>query len=71
VFEFKNMAPGKYRLLARAAPDDEPSDRPPAPAVWDSNERAKLRREAEILKTEVELKPCKRVSDQTIKSKAR
>jgi hypothetical protein len=70
-FEFKNMAPGKYRLLARAAPDDEPSDRPPAPAAWDANERAKLRREAEMLKIEVELKPCQSVADQTIKWKAR
>ena len=23
-FEFKNIAPGKYRLTARVAPDDEP-----------------------------------------------
>jgi hypothetical protein len=70
-FENKNMAPGKYRLLARAAPDDEPSDRPPAPVAWDSNERAKLRREAETLKTEVELKPCQRVADQLVKYSAK
>jgi hypothetical protein len=66
-FEFKNMAPGKYRLLARAAPDDEPGDRPPAPAAWDANERAKLRKEAEAMKIEVDLKPCHRVSDQIMK----
>ena len=36
-FGFKNIAPGKYRLLARAAPDDEPSDRPSAPVAWDAN----------------------------------
>ena len=66
-FEFKNMAPGRYLLLARAAPDDEPSDRPPAPVAWNANERTKLRREAETLKTEVELKPCHRVTDQAIK----
>jgi hypothetical protein len=69
-FEFKNMAPGKYRLLARAAPDDEPGDRPPAPVAWDANERAKLRKEAEAVKIEVDLKACQRVSDQTIKWKA-
>jgi Carboxypeptidase regulatory-like domain len=66
-FEFKNLAPGKYRLLARAAPDDEPSDRPSAPAAWDANERAKLRKEAEATKVEIELKPCQRVSDQVVK----
>src|SRR5262245_5651560 len=66
-FEFKNLAPGKYRLLARAAPDDEPSDRPSAPAAWDANERAKLRKESEATKVEIELKPCQRVSDQIVK----
>src|SRR5262245_1280950 len=66
-FEFRNMAPGKYRLLARVAPDDEPSDRPSAPAAWDANERAKLRKEAEAMNVEVELKPCQRVTDQVVK----
>jgi hypothetical protein len=69
-FEFKYMAPGKYWLVTRAVPDDEPTDRPPFPAAWDANERAKLRKEAEALKIEVELKPCQRVADQTIKWKA-
>jgi protocatechuate 3,4-dioxygenase beta subunit len=66
-FEFKNIAPGKYRLLARAAPDDEPNDRPSAPAAWDAVERAKLRKEAEAMKTEVELKPCQRITDKVVK----
>jgi hypothetical protein len=66
-FEFKNMAPGKYRLVLRAAPEDESTDRQPAPAAWDANERAKLRREAEALKIEVELKPCQWVTDQVVK----
>jgi hypothetical protein len=66
-FEFRNMAPGKYRLLARAAPDDEPSDRPSAPAAWGANERAKLRKEAEAMKVEVELRPCQRLTDQVVK----
>jgi hypothetical protein len=66
-FEFKNMAPGKYRLLARDAQDVRPGDSPPAPAAWDANERAKLRKEAETMKVEVELKPCQRVTDQVAK----
>jgi hypothetical protein len=66
-FGFKNIAPGKYRLLARAAPDDEPSDRPSAPVAWDTVERAKLRKEAEAMKVEIDLKPCQRVTDQVVK----
>jgi hypothetical protein len=66
-FEFKNMAPGKYCLLVRAAPDDESGDRLLAPVAWDANERAKLRREAEALKVDVELKPCQRIAGQVVK----
>jgi hypothetical protein len=70
-FSLSNIAPGKYWLIARAAPDDEPIDRQPAPVAWDADERAKLRREAETLKTEVELKACQRVADQLVKYPAK
>jgi hypothetical protein len=66
-FSLGNIAPGKYWLAARATPDDEPSDAPPAPAARDAVERAKLRKEAEAMKVEVELKPCQRVTDQVVK----
>ena len=66
-FAFSNIAPGKYWLVARAAPDDEPSDGPPPPAAWDAVERAKLRKEAEAMKVEIELKPCQRITDQVVK----
>ncbi len=66
-FSLSNIAPGKYWLIARAAPDDEPSDVPPPPAAWDANERAKLRKEAEAMKIEIELKPCQRITDQVVK----
>jgi hypothetical protein len=61
------MAPGKYMLLIRDARHEQPDDIPPAPAAWDANERIKLRKEAEALKVEVDLKPCQRVSDQVVK----
>jgi len=64
-FEFKNIAPGKYHLLTRSAPNDEPNDNPPA--AWDAVERAKLRKEAEAMKVEIDLKPCQRVTDQIVK----
>jgi Carboxypeptidase regulatory-like domain len=66
-FLLTNIAPGKYWLVAQAAPEDEPSDGPPAPVAWDAIERAKLRKEAAAMKVEIELKPCQRVTDQIVK----
>ncbi|HKQ79760.1 MAG TPA: hypothetical protein VJ810_39060 [Blastocatellia bacterium] len=70
-FVFSNLAPGKYLLLVRVAPDDEPDDRPLALAAWDANERAKLSRDAEALKNEVELKPCQRVTGRVVEYSSR
>jgi hypothetical protein len=69
-FALTNVTPGKYWFLARAVPDDEPADSPPPPAAWNAAERAKLRREAESAKIEVELKPCQRLIDQAMKYSA-
>jgi hypothetical protein len=66
-FEFKNMAPGKYHLLIQTIQDDRPDDSPPAPVAWNAIERAKLRKEAEAMKIEIELKPCQRITDQVVK----
>jgi hypothetical protein len=66
-FSFTNLAPGKYWLLARPVPDDEPVDRQSPPVAWDANGRAELRKEAEGLKVEVELKPCQRIADQIVR----
>src|SRR5262245_41763246 len=66
-FLLSNIPPGKYWLIARAAPDDEAGNSPPLPVVLDTNERAKLRKEAEAMKIEIELKPCQRISDQSVK----
>ena len=66
-FVITNLAPGKYLLLLRPVPDDETDDRLARPTAWDSTERAKLRREAESKKIEVELKLCQRLSDFSIK----
>ena len=67
IFALSNIAPGKYWLIARAAPEDEPIDPPPMPIAWDAVERAKLRKEAEALKVEIELKPCQRVTEKVVK----
>src|SRR5262249_17768807 len=66
-FEFNNIPPGRYLLQARAVPDDETADRPPLPVALDSAERAKLRKEAEARKIEIELSACQNMKDQIIR----
>jgi hypothetical protein len=66
-FAFNNIAPGKYWLITRAMPENEPIDIPSTPVSRDANERAKLRKEAEAIKIEVELKPCQRMTEQIVK----
>jgi protocatechuate 3,4-dioxygenase beta subunit len=68
-FAFKNLAPGKYWLLARPLPDDESTETETRPAAWDASERAKLRREAENLKNAVEIQPCQRFNDYILRIK--
>jgi hypothetical protein len=61
-FAFKNLAPGRYRLLAREAGAEiaGPNARP---IFLDSDGRAQLRRDAESAGTPVELQPCQRTTD--------
>ncbi|MET0626759.1 MAG: carboxypeptidase-like regulatory domain-containing protein [Pyrinomonadaceae bacterium] len=64
-FSFKNLAPGRYLLLARA--EAENPDAPSRPAAFDAETRARLRREAEAANVTVELQPCQRTSDYALK----
>ena len=64
-FSLKNLAPGRYLLLARA--EAEAPDAPRRPAAWDADTRARLRREAEAANVTVELKPCQRATDHALK----
>jgi hypothetical protein len=59
-----NLAPGRYWLLARTGLDGGLTKL----RVPDATEtRAKLRREAEVEKTEIELKPCQNLVDYSLK----
>jgi hypothetical protein len=59
-FTLNNLAPGRYLLLARTGLDGGLTNL----RVPDATEtRAKLRLEAEAVKTEIELKPCQNVVD--------
>jgi hypothetical protein len=68
-FAFKNLAPGKYWLLARQLPESESTEVQTRPPAWDASERAKLRREAENLKNAVEIQPCQSVSNHVLREK--
>lgn len=64
-FSFRNLAPGRYLLLARA--EAEAPDAPHRPAAFDADTRARLRREAEAAGVTIELQPCQRTSDYALK----
>jgi hypothetical protein len=64
-FSFKNLAPGRYLVVARAVADTDAAA--PRPAAWDADARAKLRREAEAANTPAELQPCRRTNDFTLR----
>ncbi len=63
-FFFNDLAPGKYWLLVRALPEGVLTARPVA---GDSDERAKLRREAEAANVVIDLQPCQRVNGYTLR----
>jgi hypothetical protein len=64
-FAFRNLAPGRYYLIARPATENEGQGarRAARPLAWDAEARAKLRREAEAANATLELKSCQRMSD--------
>jgi hypothetical protein len=66
-FEFKHLAPGKYWLLAKPAPEAESLETPRRPVAWGEAVRAKLRRDAKASNNEIELKPCERLDDYVLK----
>ncbi|HEV2862892.1 MAG TPA: carboxypeptidase-like regulatory domain-containing protein [Pyrinomonadaceae bacterium] len=65
-FAFKNLAPGRYRLLAREA-GAETAGPLMRPSYRDADARAQLRRDAESSGAELELKPCQRLTDFTLR----
>ena len=65
-FTLSHLAPGRYWLVTRAA-DEEINEMVIRPAAWDSESRAKLRREAEAANTVIELQPCQRLTDYTLR----
>ncbi len=66
-FALKNLAPGRYWLIARPAPENDSPERAARSLAWDADTRTKLRREAETANTTIELQPCQRVGDYVLR----
>ena len=60
-FAFNNVPPGRYWIMAQPMAEEAPAARIrfPHETAW----RARLRREAQDAKNEIELKPCQTVAD--------
>jgi len=58
-----NLAPGRYLIVAQPAADIASSPLTKLRLPDETETRAKLRREAEASKTEIEFKPCQNVTD--------
>lgn len=60
-FHLRNLAPGRYLLLAKPMKGNESSEA--RPVAWDQVQRAALRKEAEAAANTIDLQPCQRVND--------
>jgi protocatechuate 3,4-dioxygenase beta subunit len=69
-FTFTNLAPGKYRVLAQALLEDETSNEQARPVTWDLKSRLRLWQAAERVGLPIELLPCQRLTDLTIRFSA-
>ena len=66
-FTLRHLAPGRYYLMARPAPDKESPEATPRQAAWSAEDRAKLLREAMASKVEIELNACQNVTDYVLR----
>lgn len=65
-FSFTNLAPGVYWIIVERPATDEPLKTRRLREPSQSERRLKMRREAEALKSTVELKPCQNVVDHKV-----
>ena len=62
-FALNNLPPGRYRTIAKAAGENDSNVLSRLRLPDEAQARSKLRQEAEVAKTETELKPCQNVTD--------
>jgi hypothetical protein len=65
-FALTNLAPGRYLIVSRIKPETVATARS-RDLAWDAAARTKLRIAAEAANTVVELKPCQRLTDYSLK----
>ncbi len=63
-FALRQLAPGKYWILARTG---ETTNERPLPLAWNQAERLKLRRAAEAANVVIALQPCQQMKDYVLK----
>lgn len=66
-FEIKNLAPGRYWVIAAPLVNDREAIDLSRPIAWDAPARARLRREAEAANIVVELQPCQIIADHVLR----
>jgi hypothetical protein len=62
-FAVNNLPPGRYWILARLSPNNEPQFDAKLREPEEGDTRVQIRRAAEVAKTEIEFKPCQNVID--------
>jgi len=65
-FSFRQIAPGKYRILVQLSSDRDLRERDARPLAWDPAAREKLRQQAQSASLLVELKRCQHLKDQIV-----
>jgi hypothetical protein len=65
-FALNNLPPGRYWAIAKAAGENESNVLSRLRLPDEGEARARLRREAEVAKTETELKPCQNIIDYSL-----
>ncbi len=66
-FTLANLAPGRYYILAKEVSETSASEDGQRPVAWDQAARAAIRREAEAANQTVELQPCRRITDHSLR----
>ena len=66
-FTLANLAPGRYYILAKEVTEASSNEDAPRPAAWDQAARAAIRREAEAANQTIELQPCRRITDHSLR----
>ncbi|HEX5733749.1 MAG TPA: carboxypeptidase-like regulatory domain-containing protein [Blastocatellia bacterium] len=66
-FTLAHLPPGRYLIFAKEPGEITPGEDEQRPVAWDAATRAAIKREAEALNQPIELQPCKRIADYSLR----